>query len=317
MDLLVPPRPEPIRLDHALVELGAARTRSQAKHWVDCGRVRIGGAVVAKAGHLLRGGETVSVEAALEPPQRPEGEDLPLSILYEDEWIVAIDKPAGMVVHPAPGSWHGTLVNALVHHRLVPETEDDDRPGIVHRLDKETSGVVLVAKDPGAKLALSRAFHDRRIEKRYLAIVLGRPAKDSGVASWAIGRHARDRQRMSIRAPRSRVAVTNWRVIERFAEVSLVEARPETGRTHQIRVHLAALGHPVLADPQYGARSGRALPATGPARSLARQALHAAELRLAHPIHGAPLELRAPLPEDLRAVIEACRAARAEPVPRR
>jgi 23S rRNA pseudouridine1911/1915/1917 synthase len=319
VDLLVPPRPAPIRLDHLLVELGAARTRSQAKQWVDSGRVRIAGALVAKAGHLVRGGETVSIEAAAEPPSRPAPEDLPLSILYEDEWIVAIDKPAGMVVHPAPGAWSGTLVNALVHHGLVPEGTggEENRPGIVHRLDKETSGVILVAKDPEAKLALSRAFHDRRVEKRYLAIVLGRPAKDAGVMTWAIGRHARDRQRMSIRAPRSRASVTRWRVIERFGEVSLVEARPETGRTHQIRVHLAALGHPVLADPQYGARSGRALPTSGPARRLARQALHAAELRLAHPVHGTPLELHAPLPEDLSAILDACREALSSRVPAR
>ncbi|MGH7804630.1 MAG: RluA family pseudouridine synthase, partial [Candidatus Binatia bacterium] len=270
-----------------------------------------------KAGVVLRGGEALAIEADSRDaaPLRAEPEDLPLAILHEDDWLLAVDKPAGMVVHPAPGSWHGTIVNALLHRGLVARGggTDEERPGIVHRLDKETSGVLLVARTAEAHHALAVAFRERHVHKTYLAIVLGEPASDSGVITWAIGRHPHNRQRMSIRARRSRDAKTTWRVLERFGDAALVEVAPETGRTHQIRVHLAALGHPVLADPVYGARGRRALPAEGPGRELGRQALHAAAIDVPHPRTGERLYIRSPLPGDLAAILAAYRSRPEKP----
>jgi len=299
----VPALAEPVRLDVFLLDSGAAISRSQAKSWIDHERVLVDGKA-RKAGHALRGGESVAVDPPPVAPLRAEAEDLPLRILYEDDDVVAIDKPAGMVVHPAPGSWRGTVVNALLHRGLVsPDESAQERPGIVHRLDKETSGVLIIARHARALLALARAFHDRLVKKTYLAIVLGVPRSPSGSLEWSIGRHPRNRQRMSIRSRSPRAARTRYTVMESFGALSLVRLEPETGRTHQIRVHLAASGHPVLADPLYGARRGRALPARGPGAAFARQALHAAELELAHPMSGERLVLRAPLPADMSALL--------------
>jgi 23S rRNA pseudouridine1911/1915/1917 synthase len=307
----VPHLPEPCRLDVFLVREGHAPTRSRAKQWADQGRVLMDGRA-CKASALLRGGEALAIDTTplATEPQRAEPEDLPLTILYEDEWLLAIDKPAGMVVHPAPGSWRGTIVNALLHLGLVDRDglTDGERPGIVHRLDKETSGVLLVARSAEAHHALTLAFRERHVHKTYLAIVLGQPASDSGVITWAIGRHPHDRQRMSIRARRTREAKTAWRVVERFGDAALLEVQPETGRTHQIRVHLAALGHPVLADPVYGARGRRALPAEGPGRELGRQALHAAAIDVPHPRTSERLRICSPLPSDFAAILAAYRS---------
>jgi len=295
-----------VRLDVFLATSQAALSRSQAKSWIDAGRVQVDGRP-RKAGFPLRGGEWLVVDPPPPTPARAAPEDLPLRILYEDDDVVAIDKPPGMVVHPAPGAWRGTIVNALLHRGLVPHQLSAERPGIVHRLDKETSGVLLVARNARAQLALSRAFHDRLVKKTYLAIVLGVPRVATGSLEWPIGRHPVERKRMSIRSRSPRAARTRYGVLESFGTLSLLRLEPETGRTHQIRVHLAATGHPVLADPVYGARTGRALPARGPGRSFPRQALHAAELELAHPTTGERLHLRAPLPDDLRALLAALR----------
>lgn len=292
-----------------LVSQGLAITRSQAKSWIDDGRVLVDGRA-RKAGHPLAGGESIEVSPPSERSARPLAEDLPLAVLYEDDALLAIDKPAGMVVHPAPGSWSGTLVNALVHRGAVSAPVDEDRPGIVHRLDKETSGVLVVAKTPQAHHALARAFHDREVKKTYLALVLGVPGVAEGTLDWSIGRHPHERKRMSVRARSgARAARTHFRVLERFGTLALVELHPETGRTHQLRVHLAALGHPVLADPLYGSRKGRALPARGAGADFARQALHASTLELRHPTSGAPLRLHAALPGDMRALLASLRGA--------
>lgn len=288
---------------------GLARTRSQAKAWIDAGRVHVDGAV-RKAGFLLDGGERIDVAAPAAPRPRAQPEELPLSVVYQDREILAIDKPPGMVVHPAPGSWSGTVVNALLHRGLISEAIDEERPGIVHRLDKETSGVLLVARTARAHEALSRAFHDRRVKKTYLAIVLGVPRRAAGVLEWPVGRHPHDRKRMSIHSRAGRIARTRYRTLEVFGSLALLEVEPETGRTHQIRVHLAALGHPVLADPAYGSRSGRALPEGGPGREFPRQALHAAVLEVAHPASGERLTLRAPLAADMSELLDRLRAAR-------
>jgi 23S rRNA pseudouridine1911/1915/1917 synthase len=260
-----------------------------------------------KAAYLLVGGESIEVAPVAEPPQRPIAEDLPLSILHEDDAILVIDKPAGMVVHPAPGSWSGTVVNALVHRGVVSAAVDESRPGIVHRLDKETSGVLLVAKTPSAHLNLSRAFHDREVKKTYLAVVLGVPKSSEGMIDWSIGRHPHERKRMSIRARTHRTARTQYLRVETFVSLSLLQLHPETGRTHQIRVHLAALGHPVLADPLYGSRKGRALPERGPGASFPRQALHASAVELRHPSSGEIVRFHAPLPEDMATLLATLR----------
>lgn len=304
--LCVPPLSPPQRLDLFLVASGEARTRSQAKQLIDAERVRVDGRGV-KGGTLLRGGETLEVRAGAPAPSAPEPEDLPLTVLHQDRDVVAIDKPAGMVVHPAPGSWHGTLVNALLHRGLVAEGMAAERPGIVHRLDKETSGVLIVARNAHAHEALSRAFHDREVKKAYLAVVLRTPRRRSGIIDWPIGRHPSERKRMSVRSARGRAAETRYWVLESFGGLALVRVEPATGRTHQIRVHLAALGHPVLADPIYGARKGRARPAEGPGVAFPRQALHASEIRFAHPSSGEPVAISAPLPADMSALLRELR----------
>jgi 23S rRNA pseudouridine1911/1915/1917 synthase len=261
-----------------------------------------------KAGFLLHGGEAIEIEPLPPPPAAPVAEDVPVTVLYEDAAVVALDKPAGMVVHPAPGSWHGTVVNALLHRGLVTTSASGDRPGIVHRLDKETSGVLLVARTIEAQERLSRAFHDRTVEKTYLAVVLGTPRPRAASIDRPIGRHPHERVRMSTRSRRGRSAVTRYEVVESFERLSIVRVEPETGRTHQIRVHLASIGHPVLADPLYGARKGRALPDRGPGIAFERQALHAASIVFPHPVTGAPTRVDAPLPEDLARLLEALRA---------
>ena len=287
-----------MRLDVFLVRSEVAATRSQAKTWIDAGRVSVDGRV-RKAGFTLAGGEAIAVDRPPARPTRAEPEDLPLTILYEDDDIVAIDKPSGMVVHPAPGAWRGTVVNALLHRGLVSGAEGE-RPGIVHRLDKETSGVLLVARNDRAHLALSRAFHDREVKKTYFAVVLGVPRARSGSLEWAIGRHPRERQRMSIRSRSARAARTRYEVVEALGALSFVRLEPETGRTHQIRVHLSAMGHPVLGDPVYGARGGRAVPRSGAGRDFLRQALHAGAIELVHPTSAETLRVSAPLPADMR-----------------
>jgi 23S rRNA pseudouridine1911/1915/1917 synthase len=296
-----------VRLDRFLGAVPALGTRSQAKQAIDTGRVRVGG-VPAKAARVLREGD--QVEVAIEPaaPLRAEAESIPLRVLYEDAAVLAIDKPAGMVVHPAPGARRGTLVNALLAYLgNLAGVGDPERPGIVHRLDRDTSGVVLVARTPAALEGLARQFRDRSIEKLYLAVVRGRMARASGTIDQPIGRHRRERKRMSVHSRRGRSAVTHYTVRERFAGATLLELRPQTGRTHQLRVHLAAAGHPIVGDRVYGnpARAAR-----GGLRALAafpRQALHAAEIRFLHPTTGGAIVVRARLPPDFEALLAALR----------
>jgi 23S rRNA pseudouridine1911/1915/1917 synthase len=301
--LVVPPASAGMRLDRLVATLPQVATRSRAKQLVDLGLVRVDGEV-RKTAYQVRGGAEVAVEIPPPAPSSVEPEPLPLRVLYEDEHVLAIDKPAGLVVHPAPGARRGTLVNALVHRMgTLAGVGDPERPGIVHRLDRDTSGVLLVARTPAALEALARQFRARSIEKRYVAIVRGALRPPSGMIDRPIGRHPRERKRMSVRSRRGRAAVTRWIVLERLPGATLVQLRPETGRTHQLRVHLAALGHPILGDRVYGVRRG-ARPGEA---TCARQALHAAEIAFSHPASGARIVVRAPLPPDLETTLAALR----------
>lgn len=301
LEVVVPVSLAGTRLDRFLAEAPGVGTRSQAKRLVDAERVQVDG-VTRKSSYALAAGARVTVVLDVPLPTTIEPEAVPLDVLYEDADILVVDKPPGMVVHPAPGARRGTLVNALAH-RLgsLAGVGPADRPGIVHRLDRDTSGVLLVARSAGALEALARQFRERTVQKRYLAIVRGRVAKASGTIDQPIGRHPRERKRMSVHGQRARTAVTRWQVVERLADATLVRLAPETGRTHQLRVHLAAMGHPVLGDRVYGRRRTR-LPAPA-AAECPRQALHAAELRFAHPVSGEPVVVRAPLPRDLEDVL--------------
>jgi 23S rRNA pseudouridine1911/1915/1917 synthase len=311
LELVVPPAAAGLRLDRFLAESPDVGTRSQAKRLVDAGRVAVDG-VTRKSAYALAAGARVVAELDVPLPTTIEPEDLPLVVLYEDAHLLAIDKPPGMVVHPAPGARRGTLVNALAHRLgLLAGVGPADRPGIVHRLDRDTSGVLLVARTAPALEALARQFRERSIRKRYLAIVRGRVARASGTIDQPIGRHPVERKRMSVHGARARAAVTRWQVVERFADATLVRLAPETGRTHQLRVHLAAMGHPVLGDKVYGTRPAGRTPTVRP--SCARQALHAEELRFTHPVSGAPVVVRAALPADLEEVLARLRRDERKP----
>jgi 23S rRNA pseudouridine1911/1915/1917 synthase len=251
----------------------------------------------------------VAVDVPAPPASTIEPEAVPLVVLYEDASLIAIDKPPGMVVHPAPGARRGTVVHALLHHvHGLGGVGPAERPGIVHRLDKDTSGVLVVARTTEALEAMARQFRGRTIEKRYVALVHGTVRSQRGTIDRPIGRDPRERKRMSVRSARGRVAVTRWAVRERFPGATLLEVTPETGRTHQIRVHLASVGHPIVGDSTYG---GRRKSGSGPSAAILaacpRQALHAARLAFAHPVTGAPVVLEAGLPSDLRTVVEGLR----------
>jgi 23S rRNA pseudouridine1911/1915/1917 synthase len=286
------------RADVALAAM-AGIPRAQARRWIDDGRVLLDGNT-CRASQRVHGGELLEATPPDEvAPSEALPEAIPLAVLFEDADLIVIDKPAGLVVHPAPGHATGTLVNALLHHcRDLTGIGGVLRPGIVHRLDRGTSGVLVVAKNDAAHAALSAQFRDHSIERVYRAWVRAMPGADSGRVDRAIGRHPTDRTRMSVRTARGREAHTAWRIVRRFARagVSELEVRPETGRTHQIRVHLAASGMPILGDPVYGGGADEL--------GLARPALHAAVLGFVHPRSGVRLRLESALPPDLLAVIE-------------
>jgi 23S rRNA pseudouridine1911/1915/1917 synthase len=307
--VVVPPDAAGARLDRFVAGIAGVGTRSRAKQLIDAGGVHVDG-VLRKAAFALRPAMRVDVDVPAPSPTTVEAEALPLAVLYEDAHLIAIDKPPGMVVHPAPGSRRGTVVNALVHRLgALAGVGAVERPGIVHRLDKDTSGVLVVARTAAALEGLARQFRDRTLEKRYVALVHGTVRGSAGVVDRPIGRDPRARTRMSVAARRARAAVTRWTVRERFAGATLLDVAPTTGRTHQIRVHLAAIGHPIVGDAVYGGRR-RGRPETAAILgSMPRQALHAASLVLAHPVTGVPLRLAAPLPEDFSTVLERLRKA--------
>ena len=285
-----------------MVAAAAGIARAQARRWIDEGRVLVN-AHPGRPAQRVRSGDALEAMPPEPEPASAKPEALPLDVLYEDADIIVIDKPAGLVVHPAPGHMSGTLVNALLHRcGDLAGVGGVLRPGIVHRLDKGTSGVMVVAKHDLAHQALSAQFKRHTIERVYRAIVRANPGAQEGRVDRAIGRHREDRKRMSVATARGREAHTAWRVRTRFARSGCaeLEVRPETGRTHQIRVHLASAGMPILGDPVYGGRA-----AGMPAGALARPALHAALLGFLHPRSAAPVRFEAPVPLDMAACLEA------------
>ncbi len=282
------------RLD-LFVASAADLSRTQAATLIAGGHVTVNGAA-EKASYRTAAHDTVTIVIPPPPGREVVPEAIPLTVVYEDDALLVVDKAAGMVVHPAPGNWSGTLVNALLGRGApLAAGSGEERPGLVHRLDKETSGLLVVAKTEGAHRRLSAALAARQIRRRYAALCWGHLSEERTRVDAPLARDPRDRQRMAI-VPSGKAARTTFVRVARFDSVDLVRAHLHTGRTHQIRVHLASLGHPVVGDDIYGGGGGRRLAALPPKRHF----LHAAWLRLPHPVTGAVLELRSPLPDDLR-----------------
>ena len=284
------------RLDSFLSRRVEGLTRSAAARLLAEGCVTCDGAVPGKS-YRIAGGEElcVTLPEAEEPEAVPQ--DIPLDVVYEDEDVIVVNKPVGMVVHPAPGHPDGTLVNALLHHcgDSLSGIGGEKRPGIVHRIDRDTSGLIIAAKNDRAHLALAAQLQDHSLARVYEAVAVGSFREDSGTVDAPIGRHPVDRKRMAVEPRTGRPAVTHWSVLARYRGFTHVECRLETGRTHQIRVHLASIGHPLLGDTVYGSRK--------PWPGLAGQCLHARRLKFTHPSTGRPVELECPLPDWFQAVL--------------
>ena len=298
--LSVSPEDAGQRLDRYLTAMLSDRSRTAVQQLISDGSALVNGKK-SKAGYLLRAGDEIRLSslapAADTSPVRPV--PLPLDIVYEDQGLLVVNKPAGMVVHPAPGHRDDTLVNALLAYEpSLQEAGEPLRPGIVHRLDKDTSGLMIVAKNARAQAALIEQMQRHAIIKRYIALVEGIVALEQGSIDAPIGRDPRHRQQMAVTAVGSRAARTHFKVLERYARHTLLLLELETGRTHQIRLHLKAIGHPVVGDPVYGSGS------VFKRAPLHRQFLHAYQLRFMHPFTGEIIELEAPLPADLQAVLE-------------
>ncbi|MFN7677747.1 MAG: RluA family pseudouridine synthase [Cyanobacteriota bacterium] len=296
------PTPLPMRLDRWLVAQRPEQSRARIQKFIDAGCVRVNG-ITGRAKTPLRPGDVVELWM---PPPEPLPylipQEIPLDVLYEDAHLIVINKPAGLTVHPAPGNKDGTLVNALLHHCPdLPGIGGELRPGIVHRLDKDTSGCIVIAKSQEALVRLQEQIQKRIASREYLAVVHGQPAAEAGTIVGAIGRHPADRKKYAVVADGSgRHARTHWRVCERLGDYALLRFQLDTGRTHQIRVHCAHIQHPIVGDPVYS--RARRLPV-----ALGGQALHAVALGLNHPISGERLSFTAPLPEEFETLLAALR----------
>jgi len=294
------------RLDKALAD-ASGLSRERVKALLGEGRVLLGGKVAVQASLKLAEGTEFEIRVPAAAPSEAQAQDIPLAIVYEDEYLIVIDKPAGLVVHPAAGNLDGTLVNALLHHckGQLSGIGGVVRPGIVHRIDKETSGLLVVAKTDKAHEGLAKQFADHSIERAYLAIVSGLPVPASGTVRSQIGRSDHDRKKMAVlheHNKRGKHAVTHYKVLRPLTAASLVECRLETGRTHQVRVHMSSIGHPLLGDPTYGRAPSRFRPILGQLH-FARQALHAAVLGFIHPVTGAALRFESTLPADMAGLL--------------
>jgi 23S rRNA pseudouridine1911/1915/1917 synthase len=321
LDLLVMVKSEGMRLDqYVQLHLGADFSRSEVQRAIEAGGVTVNGKPATKPSYKVRKNDRLHVELPEPTHEIPVPEDIPLDILYQDDWLVVVNKPADMVVHPAKGNWSGTLVNALQWHFRdhLSTGAGHLRAGIVHRLDKDTSGVILVAKDDVTHRDLAMQFESRKVFKEYVAIAAGELDRDSDYIEGAMKMHPHDRLRMIVSSdPDAKPALSYYEVLERFRGFTLVKIQPRTGRTHQIRVHLLHAGCPVLADKLYGGRSQLKLsdivPDMPPGEDtllIDRQALHAYRLRFKHPRTEQWIEAEAPLPPDMRCVLDALRKHR-------
>ncbi len=308
IELTYPADVPPERLDVFIAGRVPELTRSAVHRLIEANRVTVD-EEASKPSLKLKGGERIVIDIPPPLPATPFAEDIPLDILYEDRDLIVLNKPSGMPVHPGAGNPGGTVVNALLAHcGDLSGIGGEIRPGIVHRIDKDTTGVIVAAKNDRSHQGLSGQFREHTIKRVYIAFVYGAPAADKGRIESPIGRHPVDRKKMSGAARRGKEAVTHWKVVARFSQVSVLELRLETGRTHQIRVHLSEQGFPLLGDPVYGG-SGRlsGLKDTklqALIRKLGRQALHARVLGFVHPGTGEYLEFSAPLPEDMGRIVE-------------
>ena len=296
----------PKRLDVFLVNREPKLSRSALQRLIGQGRVRINGQVV-KPSQKIRPGDTIVFDIPKAEPLELKGEPIPLEVLYEDDLLLLLHKPAGLVVHPAPGHWGGTLVNALLHHfqtsgGTVSTIGGKERPGLVHRLDKDTSGVMVIAKTDEAHRALSTQFKHHTIKRVYEALVVGVPKKGHGMIELAIGRDKKERKKFSAHTARPKESVTEYKVDHRFGKLAAhVLLYPRTGRTHQLRVHLASLGHPILGDQTYGGKKVCAVEGV----EIPRVMLHAKTLGFCHPISGEFQEYSKPVPSDMEQIVQA------------
>ena len=295
------------RLDQAVAELFTDFSRSRIKEWLLDGKVQVDGEVITKPRVKVMGGEEIILQAELEDEERWEAQDIPLDIVFEDEHLLVINKPRDFVVHPGAGTPDGTVLNALLYH--YPQIAEVPRAGIVHRLDKDTTGLMVVAKTVPAQTRLVRALAKRRITREYEAIAIGKMTA-GGMVEKGISRHATKRTLMAVNET-GKPAVTHYRVAEHFREHTRIRLRLETGRTHQIRVHMSYLQHPLLGDIAYGGRAripkGASEELTKMIRAFDRQALHAVMLKFVHPITGEEVEFHAPVPNDMIVMAEALR----------
>lgn len=305
-EFLVTPGEQPKRLDVFLVNRERDISRSAIQRLIELGRIRINDQAV-KPSQKIRPGDKITMDVPKPEPLELKGEAIPLEVLFEDDHLLVLNKPAGIVVHPAPGNWTGTLVNALLHHfqtsgGTVSTIGGKERPGLVHRLDKETSGVMVIAKTDQAHRHLAAQFKHHTIARAYEALIFGVPKKGHGLIELAIGRDSKERKKFSARTSRPKESVTEYKVERRFGKSAAhVLLYPRTGRTHQLRVHLTSLGHPILGDPTYG---GRKVCAIGEIE-VCRVMLHARTLGFQHPATGEFQEYMRPSPSDMHEVMQA------------
>ncbi len=305
------PEEEGVRLDRFLVLKFPDRTRSVLRKWIDSDRVFVNGEAPRKAGMVLERGMEIRVLAPPAGSDRPEPESIPLNLLYEDEHLVVVAKPAGMVVHPAQAYPSGTLVNALLGRGTrLSGIGERGRPGIVHRLDRDTSGTIVVAKTDAAHYALAEMFSRREVGKTYHALVWGSPEPPDGEIDLPIGRNRTNPTKMAVGGIKSRPAMTRYRTLENLPGFAWLEIDLLTGRTHQIRVHMQAIHHPVVGDPVYGGVQWRGIQnpeIRNALKRLDRQVLHASELRFDHPVTGKAMKFRAPFPQDMQELLQVIR----------
>lgn len=311
--ITVPPGVSPQRLDSYLAAHDDLNlTRSRIQKLFESGHITLNGQPAIKK-HRIKGGETVTLVIPPAEKMHLESEPIPLDIVHEDEHLVVVNKPAGMVTHPGIGNYTGTMVNALLHHfGNLPLAGGADRPGIVHRLDKDTSGLLVVARTDAVLTALQEAVQERRVTRSYLALVCGHMKEEEGTIDLPVGRSMKNRKKMTVTHVNSREAVTNYKFLDRFRSYDLLEVNLHTGRTHQIRVHFSHVGHPVFGDPDYGGRQKWHKGIFAPERLLARklldmlprQALHAARLEFTHPMTGELLDLHRDPPDDFQNLLD-------------